>query len=579
MAHAAGALVLVDGAQAVPHVPVDVQALGADFYAFSGHKMLAPMGSGALWARRELLEAMPPFLAGGEMIREVHLRRSRVQRDPLEVRGRHAGRRRRDRPGRRRRLPRGRSAWTRSASTSASSSPYALEMLPREVPGIELYGPMDAGHPRRRHPVQPARASTRTTWPRSSTASGSPSGPATTARCRSTSASTWRRPPGRRFNVYSTRDDIDALAAGLARGPARLRRLSQSAGSPRSRRRHPRIRPRMTVTRPSPRLGWRRREVATPRSGSARPMSGRRDRGRIVDDHPAVLDAVERGRLGDATILEVVATSDLARPRWLLGRTGRPPIDVLVSDIQLAGRRRGPATPRGLAGSAIRRPGAGRRSSSCPASTCRPWSGPPSSGARPGTCRRPPTSTRSSPRSGRWPAAALRSVRRTSGPCGRRRAGRRTARSRSSVSSAPGLRTARSPRCSVLSEKTVESHLRRLFDRYGVLSRTELVVLALREGWVVGRARDDDRGHTRADRRSWTRALDGCRRDPRRGAGRRCHPAIAAVVQPGSRSSPAREPPTPERSLARARRGGVRSCVGGADAPTGRRRSPGWRPS
>ena len=57
-------------------MPVDVQALGADFYAFSGHKMLGPMGSGALWARRELLEAMPPFLAGGEMIREVHLRRS-----------------------------------------------------------------------------------------------------------------------------------------------------------------------------------------------------------------------------------------------------------------------------------------------------------------------------------------------------------------------------------------------------------------------------------------------------------------------------------------------------------------------
>jgi cysteine desulfurase/selenocysteine lyase len=75
-AHAAGALVLIDGAQAVPHVPVDVQALGADFYAFSGHKMLAPTGSGALWARRELLEAMPPFMAGGDMIREVHLRRS-----------------------------------------------------------------------------------------------------------------------------------------------------------------------------------------------------------------------------------------------------------------------------------------------------------------------------------------------------------------------------------------------------------------------------------------------------------------------------------------------------------------------
>jgi cysteine desulfurase/selenocysteine lyase len=76
MAHEAGALVLVDGAQAVPHVPVDVSAIDADFYVFSGHKMLAPTGSGALWARRELLESMPPFLAGGEMIREVHLRRS-----------------------------------------------------------------------------------------------------------------------------------------------------------------------------------------------------------------------------------------------------------------------------------------------------------------------------------------------------------------------------------------------------------------------------------------------------------------------------------------------------------------------
>ena len=75
-AHEAGALVLVDGAQAVPHVPVDVAAIGCDFYAFSGHKMLAPTGSGALWGRRALLEAMPPFLAGGEMIREVHLRRS-----------------------------------------------------------------------------------------------------------------------------------------------------------------------------------------------------------------------------------------------------------------------------------------------------------------------------------------------------------------------------------------------------------------------------------------------------------------------------------------------------------------------
>ena len=71
MAHAAGALVLVDGAQSVPHLPVDVQALGADFLAFSAHKMLGPTGVGVLWARAELLEAMPPFLGGGDMIAVV----------------------------------------------------------------------------------------------------------------------------------------------------------------------------------------------------------------------------------------------------------------------------------------------------------------------------------------------------------------------------------------------------------------------------------------------------------------------------------------------------------------------------
>jgi len=70
-AHAIGALVLVDGAQLVPHRGVDVSALGCDFLAFSGHKMLGPTASGGLYARRELLEAMDPFLGGGEMISEV----------------------------------------------------------------------------------------------------------------------------------------------------------------------------------------------------------------------------------------------------------------------------------------------------------------------------------------------------------------------------------------------------------------------------------------------------------------------------------------------------------------------------
>ncbi|RMH79837.1 MAG: SufS family cysteine desulfurase [Actinomyces sp.] len=72
-AHDAGALVLVDGSQYVPHLPTDVTALGADFFAFTGHKMCGPTGIGCLWARRELLEAMPPFLGGGEMILDVRL--------------------------------------------------------------------------------------------------------------------------------------------------------------------------------------------------------------------------------------------------------------------------------------------------------------------------------------------------------------------------------------------------------------------------------------------------------------------------------------------------------------------------
>ncbi len=73
-AHEAGAVVVCDGAQSVAHLPTDVRALDCDFLAFSGHKMLGPTGIGVLWGRRALLEAMPPFMGGGDMIREVHLR-------------------------------------------------------------------------------------------------------------------------------------------------------------------------------------------------------------------------------------------------------------------------------------------------------------------------------------------------------------------------------------------------------------------------------------------------------------------------------------------------------------------------
>ena len=140
MAHAAGALVLIDGAQAVPHMPVDVQEIGADFYVFSGHKMLGPTGSGALWARAELLEAMPPFMAGGDMIREVHLRRSDWNEIPYKF---EAGT-----PDISAQIGMGAAAdYLMSIGMDAARDyeqelvRYALDVLPREVPGIELYGP------------------------------------------------------------------------------------------------------------------------------------------------------------------------------------------------------------------------------------------------------------------------------------------------------------------------------------------------------------------------------------------------------------------------------------------------------
>ncbi len=140
MAHQAGALVLIDGAQAVPHLPVDVQAIGADFYVFSGHKMLAPTGSGALWARRELLEAMPPFMAGGDMIREVHLRRSEWNEIPWKF---EAGT-----PDISAQIGLGAAAEYLMAigmdnlkRHEQDLTAYAMATLRREVPSIEMYGP------------------------------------------------------------------------------------------------------------------------------------------------------------------------------------------------------------------------------------------------------------------------------------------------------------------------------------------------------------------------------------------------------------------------------------------------------
>jgi cysteine desulfurase / selenocysteine lyase len=212
-AHDAGALVLVDGAQAVPHEPVNIAEIGADFYVFSGHKALGPPGSGALWARLELLEEMPPFMAGGEMIREVHLRHTTYNEVPYKF---EAG------------TPDIAAAIGLGAALDYMANlgmehvraherdltEYALDMLPRQVPTIRIHGPLSArerggiitfnladAHP---HDVATlldreavaVRAGHHCTMPLHQRL-----GEEATARAS--------------FNVYTDRDDIDRLAAAL----------------------------------------------------------------------------------------------------------------------------------------------------------------------------------------------------------------------------------------------------------------------------------------------------------------------------------------------------------------------------
>jgi cysteine desulfurase/selenocysteine lyase len=140
-AHAVGAIALVDGAQGAPHMPVDVKTLGCDFYAFSGHKMCGPTGVGVLWGRRELLESMPPFLGGGEMIRRVELERSEWAEVPYKF---EAGT-----PAIAEAIGLGAAIDYLSAlgmdairDHEKELTAYALERL-AEVPGLKVYGPTD----------------------------------------------------------------------------------------------------------------------------------------------------------------------------------------------------------------------------------------------------------------------------------------------------------------------------------------------------------------------------------------------------------------------------------------------------
>ena len=140
-AHAAGALVLVDGAQGAPHLPTDVQAMGCDFYAFSSHKMCGPTGIGVLWGRRELLDSMPPFMGGGEMICRVELERSDWAALPHKF---EAGT-----PAIAAAIGLGAAVEYLSAlgmeavrAHEKELTAYALERL-SEVPGLTVYGPTD----------------------------------------------------------------------------------------------------------------------------------------------------------------------------------------------------------------------------------------------------------------------------------------------------------------------------------------------------------------------------------------------------------------------------------------------------
>jgi cysteine desulfurase/selenocysteine lyase len=139
-ARAVGALVVVDGAQSAPHMPVDVRALGADFYAFSGHKMLGPTGIGVLWGRYEVLETLAPFLGGGSMIREVYLDRSTYAQPPqrfeagtpavAEAIGLAAAVEYLERLGMA-------NVWQHELELAA----YALKRLDEELPEVRTFGP------------------------------------------------------------------------------------------------------------------------------------------------------------------------------------------------------------------------------------------------------------------------------------------------------------------------------------------------------------------------------------------------------------------------------------------------------
>lgn len=219
LAHAAGAVVVADGAQAVPHLPVDVQALGVDFMAFSGHKLGGP-GIGALWGRRELLEALPPFLYGGDMILHVEKYRSTWNELPYKF---EAG------------TPAIAEAVGLGAAVDFLSDlgmsavqaheralvTYAMAQLPR-IPGLQILGP----GPERRGGV--VSFTLEKIHPHDIASILDEEGICIRAglHCAEPLHIRYGLPATARasFYVYNDRDDVDALVAGLQRVITLLRR-------------------------------------------------------------------------------------------------------------------------------------------------------------------------------------------------------------------------------------------------------------------------------------------------------------------------------------------------------------------
>ena len=210
MAHSRGVPVLVDGAQSAPHMRTDVQDLDCDFYVFSGHKVYGPTGIGVLYGKAALLDAMPPYQGGGDMITSVTFEKTTYKEPPARF---EAGT-----PDIGGAIALGVAldyvmdlGMDRIASHEHNLLDYATETV-AAIPGVRLIG--TASHA----PASSHSCSTtyiRTIWEPSSTMKESPFAPAITARSR-----LWQRfciPATARasFAVYNTREEIDALAAGI----------------------------------------------------------------------------------------------------------------------------------------------------------------------------------------------------------------------------------------------------------------------------------------------------------------------------------------------------------------------------